>query len=83
MWRLSLGCREDSNPSDQAVSAATLPRCRTRSSGSQQPDNSSNLDEILAGEETDEEMFFRGPTRMPPRPTRDEDKPVMTPKGDR
>ncbi|EEE53176.1 hypothetical protein OsJ_36026 [Oryza sativa Japonica Group] len=83
MRRLSLGCREDSNPSDQAVSAAILPRCRTRSSGSQQPDNSSNLDEILAGEETDEEMFFRGPTRMPPRPTRDEDKPVLTPKGDR
>lgn len=83
MRRLSLGCREDSNPSDQAVSAATLPRCRTRSSGSQQPDNSSDLDEILADEETDEEMFFRGPTRMPPRPTRDEDKPVLTPKRDR
>nr|AAP54278.2 transposon protein, putative, CACTA, En/Spm sub-class [Oryza sativa Japonica Group] len=38
---------------------------------------------ILADEETDEEMFFRGPTRMPPRPTRDEDKPVLTPKRDR
>ncbi|BAF24864.1 autonomous transposable element EN-1 mosaic protein [Oryza sativa Japonica Group] len=84
MRRLSLGNREASNCSDQAVSGATLPRCSTRSSCSQQPNHSPNLDEeILEEEETSEEIWFRGPTRVPPQPTREEDKPVLTPVGDR
>ncbi|EEE61572.1 hypothetical protein OsJ_15945 [Oryza sativa Japonica Group] len=77
MRRLSSGSRGASSSADGSASAAISSRNRTRSSSSQQP-----TDPVQEEEQEDDEFWFCGPTRVPPRPTREEDKPVLRPIGD-
>uniref|UniRef100_J3ME75 Uncharacterized protein n=1 Tax=Oryza brachyantha TaxID=4533 RepID=J3ME75_ORYBR len=77
MRRLSSGSRGASSFANGSASANTRGLRLNGSSASQQL---TNLDQE---EEQDGEFWYRGPTRVPTRPTREEDKPRLTPKRDK
>jgi hypothetical protein len=82
MMRLSTGSKRASSSSQGGTSSRTASSSLVPQIARQLiPDNNQD-DAKMEDEEAEEELFSRGPSRLPQAPAREDGKPILTPQGD-